>query len=403
MIASSSLRDRVVTILCIWSCVGLFVLLAGQVLIEDGSRYTTQVNLMLFLPGLLLVVLAKQWANIFDQPVFWMLIALLVWVLCAVFFNPGGDADIKRWLRLCLQIIVFVLTVSIVLHQERFFAGALIAGAAVAMVCAWLSLCQNYFIEGRSLAYRVSRLESSGISGVADFGNAILAALFYAAMLILSVGLWSRIKKGWRFSWLLGICGLGIAVYATYSRGVWIALGAALLFYWALTLSRQYFICLLGVIVAGAFAVLLVSPGMIVKGFLNLNYREEIWQYALEELSHGWFWGVGPAAPFSACIEVLSRCFNQAHSLYLQFMFNFGMIGLAVLGALLISLLFVAWRHRGDDRALIALSLLVFALVAGVASYSELFSRPGLVWMFFWLPVGMLLGVGVLAKRQEAA
>lgn len=384
-----------------WACVGLFVLLAGLALVADGSRYATQVNLLLFLPAVLLVLIVQPWATITRQPAGWMLIAFLFWVLGCVWFNPGGAIESVRWSRVSLQIVVLVCFVAAALRKEAWFDRALIAAVIVAMVCAWLSLLHTYGVQGYSMGYRAHRLESSGFAGIAEFGNAILAALYYGAMAILALGLWHRLVGYWRVLWLVGLFGLCAAVFLTYSRGVWVALVLAALSFWALTLPRRIFLWVCTLLALTMLAGIAVAPALLAKVFLNLTHREEIWRYAFDQLDSAWLIGLGPEAPFDACIAVLKRCFNKAHSVYVQVLYEFGLVGLVLLLGFVLSLLHGVRRMRSNPHVRVALPLLLFALVAGVASYSALFTRPGLVWVLFWLPVGMLLGARSVQSTKE--
>lgn len=402
MMLSHRYVPRLTSVLSAWACVGVFVLLAGLALVEDGSRYATQVNLLLFLPAVLLVVLASDWSALRRQPATWLVLALLGWVVGSVLLNPGGEINQGRWLKICLQILVFLLLIPILQRKDHWLDRALLCAVIVAMLCAWLSLYQNYWVLDYPLAYREHRLESSGLTGLADFGNPILAALFYAAMALLALVLWPRIGKAWKLLWLLGLCGLGLAVFLTYARGVWVALGLGAVAYWGLTLSRRHFLLLLGGLGTCFLLAVCVAPATMAKVFLNLTYREEIWYYTLERLDVSWLFGLGPEAPFNACVAALKRCFNQAHSLYLQLLFEFGALGVLLLIWLLAALVLSARGRRTHPHVRLALPLLVFALVAGFASFHALFTRPGLVWMFFWLPVAMLL-VGGSARRQGGA
>ena len=391
--------SKIISVLTAWACLGVFVLLAGLALVEDGSRYATQINLLLFLPGTLLVVMASDWAVQVRQPASWLALALLLWALGSALLNPGGDINIGRWLKLCLQLLVFLLLIPILLRKPQWFDRALIAAVIIAMLCAWLSLYQNYWVQGHSLAYRAHRLDASGLAGVADFGNPILAALFYAALALLALGLWPRIGQAWKLFWFLGMCGLWIAVFLTYSRGVWVALGLSALAYWGLTLPRRYFSLLLGGLGVCALVAVCVAPALMAKVFLNLTHREEIWYYTLQQLEGRWLFGLGPEAPFNACVAALKRCFNQAHSLYLQMLFEFGVVGVLLLVGLLGALAMSARGRRTNQHVRIALPMLLFSLVAGVASFHDLFTRPSLAWVFFWLPVAMLL-VGDSKQRD---
>lgn len=382
----------------ILAIVGLFVLLAGLALINDGSRYATQVNLMVFLPAVLLIVISKAWVAVTGRPAFWVLCLLLGWVFVCAWLN-GTGSDVAYWFKRCLQILVFVLLVSFLSERSRWFEWGLIAAVGSAMFCAWLSLIHTYWFLGYPWAYREYRLESSGIAGFADFGNAIVAALYYGAMAVLALGLAYKIPMKFRVVWYFGALGLCVAVFMTYSRGVWVALAIGAFSYWALSLPNRLFSLLLGATGAGTLLSVIISPDAMAKVFLNLTHREEIWQYAVKSVEERWLVGLGPEAAFSACIDQLNHCFNQAHSLYLQTVFEFGMLGLLLLLALPITLLKGVWPVSTDPKVRLALPLLAFALVAGVASYHTVLSRPGLVWIYFWLPIGILLGV----NRRRAA
>ncbi|MCY1181755.1 hypothetical protein D9M73_222780 [compost metagenome] len=51
-------------------------------------------------------------------------------------------------------------------------------------------------------------------------------------------------------------------------------------------------------------------------------------------------------------------------------------------------------RLRGhDDMATLALALVAFMLVSAVANYYVIFLRPGVFWMVFWVPAGMLVAM----------
>lgn len=402
MTAWQRIAPLIISGLSWWSGLGLFVLLAGLALVADGSRYATQLNLLLFLPGIFLALLASYWVVLFRSLSGGILLALLGWVLVCAWLNPGGEIDLFRWFKVCLQLLVLMVVVGGLLQRPRLFEGVLVAAVIVAMLCAWLSLYQNYWVLGHPWGYRLHRLEASGVGQLADFGNAIVAGLYYASMAILALGLWHRVTPAWaRVLWLAGLAGLCMAVFMTYARGVWIALVLASVCFWGLSLLRRSFVLLVLSLAAVALVAAVLEPQLMAKVFLNLTHREEIWQYTVARLEDTWLLGVGPAAPFNACVAVLKQCFNQAHSLYLQMLFEFGAVGVALFLGLIASLL-LGVRHQHDERYVrLAVPLLVFALIAGVASYHAVFPRPGLVWVFLWLPIGILLAMPCVSGRPE--
>ena len=64
-----------------------------------------------------------------------------------------------------------------------------------------------------------------------------------------------------------------------------------------------------------------------------------------------------------------------------------------LIALLLTTLLIKAWRMRQDAGARIALSLLVFAMVAMISDVYAVFHRPSPYWVILWLPVGLIMGL----------
>ncbi|KRW62280.1 hypothetical protein AO726_02325 [Pseudomonas sp. TTU2014-080ASC] len=83
----------------------------------------------------------------------------------------------------------------------------------------------------------------------------------------------------------------------------------------------------------------------------------------------------------------------HAHSLYLQLWYEYGIVGISLFVALLLSLLWKGWQCREQPIALLGLALLVFAMVAMISDVYAVFHRPSPYWVIFWFPVGILLGV----------
>lgn len=87
------------------------------------------------------------------------------------------------------------------------------------------------------------------------------------------------------------------------------------------------------------------------------------------------------------------RCYNQVHNLFLQYFYEFGVTG-AVL--LLVTIAYVfkraidtkTWHHPVGS---VGLPLLIFGVVTALFDYHTVFNRPGVYWIVFWLPIGMIL------------
>jgi O-antigen ligase len=117
-----------------------------------------------------------------------------------------------------------------------------------------------------------------------------------------------------------------------------------------------------------------------------------IWAEWLLRFNDFWLGGVGAGVTFDFTFPNGFKV-TSAHSLYLQLWYQYGIVGILLFVALLISLLWKGWSCRAQPLARLGLALLVFAMVAMVSEVHAIFQRPSPYWVLFWFPVGILLGV----------
>ncbi|MDP3816324.1 O-antigen ligase [Pseudomonas sp.] len=391
-----SVRDKLYPLFQCWLALGLFLQLAGLCFITDGSRYTTIVNLMLFLPALLAVVLSWSRIDSWQRPLCMALLALLAWVLIVALFNEGSEDGRLRWLRVTLYAWLYLMAISLVMQNRRVWQWLLVAVVLVAGLCAWGSLVQALYVEQHGLEYRAFRIFTWGWRGLADFGNPIVAALYFGVGALVAAHLVVSARGIIRWLCLVALVGMLAYQYFTYSRGVWVGVLAGLATLGWFVLSRRLLV--IAIVVATPMAVLiLLLLGR--AGGLEMSYRDAIFGSWLSQLDTFWLWGAGAGADANICIAAAKRCFNQAHSLYLQFFFEYGLPGLLLLLTLIGLLLHRGWRYRlQDSMAPLGLAMMVFTLVVAIANFYVIFLRPGVFWMVFWLPVGILLAVSATPR-----
>ncbi|WJN58993.1 O-antigen ligase family protein [Pseudomonas sp. SO81] len=392
-----NVRDKLYPFFQYWLALGLFLQLAGLCFITDGSRYTAIGNLMLFLPALLAVVLLWPRLDSWQRPLHAVLLALLGWVLIVALLNPGSDGSALRWLRVTLYTWLYLQAISLVMQDRRIWQRLLVAVVLVAGLFAWGSLVQALYIEQRGLEYRAFRLFAWHRNGLADFGNPIVSALYFGVTALLAAHLSVKVSGILRWLCLFALIGMLTYQYFTYSRGVWISVLAGLATLSWFLLSWR----LLGIAIAVAVPLLVLMLFLLNSaGGLELSYRDVIFKRWLAQMDTFWLWGTGAGAEAKICVEAAGRCFNQAHSLYLQFFFEYGLPGLLLLLTLVVLVLHKGWARRlQDDMVPLGLALMVFTLVASIANFYVIFLRPGVFWIVFWLPVGILLAISALPRR----
>lgn len=385
---------------------GLFVQLAGLMFNSDGSRYATQLYLLLFIPALVLLLKERLAIALWRQPSAYLLLALLAWVLLSAGFHEGSSKDMGYWAKIVLLLILYLFAVATLVRREASFTRIILLASVVVAVFAWLTLYYQYGVLDRPLEYpevRSFRLREMGWKGLADLDHPVVAGLYLGVFAVTLC--WSFIHlrlPAWQ-SALLVLCGVGVLLYVlfTFSRGAWFSVAASilvLLLIYPNIKSRS----LLGIACVGMVAaVWFFWPEIQAERTVGLSHRDQIWANWWAHL--GSFWDVGRGAGadlyflFPNGFEVF-----HAHSLYLQLWYEYGVVGVVLFVALLLSLLWKAWACRAQPLACLGMALLVFAMVAMVSDVYAIFQRPSPYWTVFWLPVGILLGLRRPAVAQAA-
>jgi O-antigen ligase len=130
--------------------------------------------------------------------------------------------------------------------------------------------------------------------------------------------------------------------------------------------------------------------------------RDQIWAAWYQRLDDFWLIGAGAGSTFEVCINEIG-CFNQAHNLYLQFFYEYGVFGFIGLLLLIVSVAYktIKYPARSQPLGQLGLPLLVFAVITAVVNYHTVLGRPGIYWMVFWFPIGLILAVNTGYKAIE--
>lgn len=204
----------------------------------------------------------------------------------------------------------------------------------------------------------------------------------------------------------------------TQSRGGWIGATAgllALVILWALVLPpsasrRSLRLLAAAIVLAGLAAVAWISPTEIRDLWLNppektavgtletLNYRKELWPWAITAVADFPFSGVGLGAFRQVAFRLYpipmprEQDIGHAHNIFLQTALDVGLPGLAIYLAILFVAATTGWRVARRDAGFRSVSLgLLAGLVAvhifGLADALALGSKPAII---FWLALGLL-------------
>ena len=121
----------------------------------------------------------------------------------------------------------------------------------------------------------------------------------------------------------------------------------------------------------------------------DFSFRPGIWQQVLVDMQGYWWFGHGYLV--DPRVPAYGKLFNHAHNSYLATLRDGGLVGLALLAAILGVAVHWAWqlyRLRGER---IYLALLLYGMTSVAMDYDRLILEPKELWLFFWLPVALIM------------
>lgn len=377
---------------------GLFVQLSGQVWLQSGSAHNTQVYLGLLLPALIALVcklVSRAPIRVSVEYLPWLL--FLAWVASSTLWSTNAEKRPLDLAKCAMFIALFLAALAILLRQgEAHLRRALMAGFVVVALGALASLIYQFFMLDKPLAYRAYRIDRLGYGDFANYGWPVIAGIFHGAIAVWVFGYAIDRKVGTKAaSVALAMFGvLVLYVVLTYARGAWFGVLGGCLAAVLVQNSRR------GWWLSAAFLVLLLGVGMLYWQALTfevqtqqLSGREAIWQYFFEVMQGHWLFGYGLGTPFVYNWPDGVNISPHAHSLYLQQVYDSGLVSLALMAIGLLGVARKAWRLRDDPWVRLAFPALVFALIAMLTDVERIITRPSVYWTVFWLPVAILLAI----------
>lgn len=386
--------------------IGFTLHLTGLLFIVDGSVYTTISNLGLFLPALILCICDPSLRKGITEKKYHPTLLLLAFSVLVTLLNPEATRSFFVQFKTALYVVLYLGAIHI-LNREKLLEKTLTFTLLLAGICAIASLAINSVVQEQNIFFSELRLSRLGYGAYADFKNPIIAALYFGFFGVYGFHLLLTKPHGPGFRALLMICVLGLSLYlfCTFSRAVWLAYAVAVcttIFFHHNTHSRKWLY--LAAVMLLVFAAWL-WPILLNQQSRGFSLRDFIWADWLDRLGDFWLVGAGAGRNFETCV-LESQCFNQAHSLFLQFFYEYGIIGFGLL-LLTIALVF---KHAKDRKTWtspigsVGLPLLIFGILSAIFDYHTVLSRPGVYWIVFWLPIGIILSQtsSPCAQRMEA-
>ncbi len=376
---------------------GLFVtygvFLLGFFFFPDRPLHYKFYDIAVLLPGLFLLrkelpLLWKAW------PSRLLLLWLCYQLLSALWSHGFAFMAFATLLGWWLQVLVFIVVTASLSRRYpfefEFLLKVLVTGVALS---ALVSIYSWYADSAHP--FPVSRLEPIG-----RIDNEILAGCAYGIFALLALHFSVAARTMWlRALTMSAFLVLVSAVLLTHSRTAILGLLAALVAM-PLCFGRRSVVATL-VLLVGIFIVTRFAfPEVFDRFYMALYWRPLIWQSVLAHIADAPWLGYGYLSDTSVTVGGLT--FQHAHSSYLGFLRDGGLVGMVIF---LVMVAGFAGHivQRGCGKAAYLIPMLVFALVVIAPDVDRLIVRPRELWLFFWWPLALFIGMNQSASENDAS
>ncbi len=349
---------------------------------------------------ILLMILERRW-SVVSTPYDWFFLAWIVAEFLSTAFSENAAQSLFFSKRLLLIAVVYFFATHITSEGKAKLVVLTLLGAATAVSILGVGkLVRALVVEG---AGEVTRL------GIFQFYMTTSELLMIALLLTLPFVVHPRTPLRWRIAGMLAVIPMGIALYATVTRGAYLAAGAGMLF---IALVRN--IKLIIPLVLLVALVVLFAPPYVQQRLASITdvhhpenaTRVMLWSTGITIFANYPVVGVGDIDLRELydryATTVNPEHHGHLHNVPLQILVTLGIVGFCAVYALFVKIAVTEWRvfallrdewFRGSV-ALGALAVFVGFHVMGLTEWS--FGDQEVV-ILLWVTVGMSLAVGRMA------
>ncbi len=372
--------------------IGYGIFMAGFLLVPTAAENYHQkfYYYVLFFIGIL--KLPKSISLVRSNPVFITAAVYIVYMVASGIWTqePYGDGEtaklVFKTFEHAILILMFVLMTALIreAHPQQFeyLLQILCVAAAVSSILTLLIWYSANPFPGRIMTgFTVIR---QPLHTVYTYG---LFSLIAAHYFLKTQSMSSRT--------ILGLATITLLAYVVLAQSR-MALGATLMGLAILTLgSRTRRGVWLALLLTGSLAVVAVAVFPDLSSYLfgrGTSYRPEIWNLFIDRFMESPFFGEGYLSDPRVYIDVRALTgYVYPHSAYVATLSDGGLVGLALLIALLGCALWWALQSVKKTGSYTSLALVLYLIACIATDTDRLIRSVGAIWVVVWFPIALIL------------
>ncbi|CAI8827262.1 O-antigen ligase family protein [Pseudomonas sp. IT-P260] len=386
----SGTSNRVFDFISLWILpTGYFLLLCALFFLPGRSLHHKLFYGLFSIPTLIALCLRpRELKELLREPVFVAVLLFAAWALLSLAWGPGGEPLGGMFKPPLHTLLLFAGCYLLVRYRSDILQPLLFGAALVALIATTIFL------------FMFARIYEPGMRliGGGAFDNPLLSSHLFGFFSAYWLSVTMTCKRR-QMMWLSvpAMAVMFMAVIGTGSRTPLVALTMAALWLCFICWNRRSVGLLIALVLSAATVLTLFAQMIIERGD---SYRLEIWQKVLHMIAdHPW---IGHGYNASLAVDPGNGVsFQEPHSFVLGVLYYVGIIGLLPWLFFLLWGLLSSWRQRVQPMLIIASTLLIFGIGAGLTEGGGIISRPKEHWFLLWIPLALIAALSINQRARR--
>jgi O-antigen ligase/tRNA A-37 threonylcarbamoyl transferase component Bud32 len=383
--------NRVFDFLVLWILpIGLLLLLSSLFFVTNRNVLHKFYYGLFSAPTLLLLCLRpREIKELLREPLVIAFLVFCAWALTSLLWSPEQHPDTDLFKRPLHTFMLFAGCGLLLHYRNELFKPIFFSAAVIALVVCLFNLVA--FIKGFEPGMRM-------IGGRGALDNPLLSSHvfgFFCVYWLYVCVTTQRLHVLWFSVPAMAI--MTAAVLATGSRTPLVALTLTILWITFVSRNRRSALLIAGLVV-GAAGLLLIYPELVTSR--GSSFRFELWSMSLQRIAdHPW---IGHSYDSELYLTLADgNELREPHSFALGVLYYVGIIGFIPWIFMLAWGLFKGFKQRAQPLFILASSLLMYGIGAGLTEGGGILSRPKEHWFLLWIPLAIIAGLSVAQRRRS--